>query len=78
MCVCVCVCVHSLFTLFHREMPDVCVCVCTLTVHPISQGDARSYNYVVVLSCPDTSEPDWPDLMRLAKIIPRVCHNVNR
>ncbi|XP_054713979.1 GMP synthase [glutamine-hydrolyzing]-like isoform X2 [Uloborus diversus] len=41
------------------------------------QGDQRSYSYVVGLS--SSSEiSDWEDLMTLAKIIPRVCHNVNR
>ncbi|KAK0082788.1 hypothetical protein PV325_009827 [Microctonus aethiopoides] len=44
------------------------------------QGDRRSYSYVVGLSCEDV-EPEnivWEDLMFLAKLIPRVCHNVNR
>ncbi|KAF0769512.1 GMP synthase [Aphis craccivora] len=41
------------------------------------QGDKRSYSYVVGISCTDP-EPIWEDLSYLARIIPRVCHNVNR
>ncbi|XP_046672222.1 GMP synthase [glutamine-hydrolyzing] isoform X2 [Homalodisca vitripennis] len=41
------------------------------------QGDCRSYSYVVGISC-DRKEPNWEDLMFLAHLIPRVCHNVNR
>ena len=40
------------------------------------QGDCRTYNYVAALS--SNSEPDWKEVMELAKIIPRICHNVNR
>ncbi|KAL1122107.1 hypothetical protein AAG570_003513 [Ranatra chinensis] len=50
------------------------------TVLPIRsvgvQGDCRSYSYVVGVSC--EKDPDWQDLVSLAKLIPRVCHNVNR
>ncbi|XP_014252727.1 GMP synthase [glutamine-hydrolyzing] isoform X2 [Cimex lectularius] len=50
------------------------------TVLPIRsvgvQGDTRSYSYVVGISC--EKEPDWQDLITLSKLIPRVCHNVNR
>ena len=44
------------------------------------QGDRRSYSYVVGLSNEDImSKPsNWQDLLFLAKLIPRVCHNVNR
>lgn len=41
------------------------------------QGDCRTYSYVVALSANKEPE-DWSNLMRLAKVIPRVCHNVNR
>ncbi|GIY84794.1 GMP synthase [Caerostris darwini] len=41
------------------------------------QGDQRTYSYVVGLST-DESITEWEDLMTVAKIIPRVCHNVNR
>ena len=40
------------------------------------QGDGRTYNYAVAISC--DREPDWADLGFLAKIIPKVCHNINR
>lgn len=40
------------------------------------QGDCRSYSYVAALS--GDSKPNWSNLMTLARIIPRVCHNVNR
>lgn len=40
------------------------------------QGDCRSYSYVVGIS--SEKDPDWDDMMFLAKLIPRVCHNINR
>lgn len=40
------------------------------------QGDKRTYSYVVGLST--SQEPNWQDLLFLAKIIPRILHNVNR
>lgn len=44
------------------------------------QGDRRSYSYVVGLSCENLSPEDviWDDMLFLAKLIPRVCHNINR
>ncbi|KAH7960956.1 hypothetical protein HPB49_025291 [Dermacentor silvarum] len=53
----------------------------TSTLLPIKsvgvQGDRRTYSYVVGLS--SSEEPsDWEDLMRLAKLIPKICHNINR
>ncbi|XP_032591943.1 GMP synthase [glutamine-hydrolyzing] [Drosophila grimshawi] len=41
------------------------------------QGDKRSYSYVVGLST-TSPEPNWADMLFLAKIIPRILHNVNR
>ncbi|KAH8263470.1 hypothetical protein KR044_009316 [Drosophila immigrans] len=41
------------------------------------QGDKRTYSYVVGLST-TSQEPNWSDLLFLAKIIPRILHNVNR
>lgn len=41
------------------------------------QGDARTYSYAVALST-EKYPPDWKDMHYLAKLIPRVCHNVNR
>ncbi|KAF2903167.1 hypothetical protein ILUMI_03025 [Ignelater luminosus] len=40
------------------------------------QGDCRSYSYVVGIS--SEKEPDWDDLMFLSRLIPRICHNINR
>lgn len=42
----------------------------------IFAGDRRSYSYVIGLST--TEEPDWQDLLFLAKLIPRILHNINR
>ncbi|KAL7305490.1 hypothetical protein TKK_0002227 [Trichogramma kaykai] len=44
------------------------------------QGDCRSYSYVVGLSSDENIlEPaEWDDLLFLSKLIPRICHNVNR
>lgn len=41
------------------------------------QGDGRTYSYVVALSS-ENYPPDWKDMQYLAKLIPRVCHNINR
>ncbi|KAK3795394.1 hypothetical protein RRG08_000705 [Elysia crispata] len=40
------------------------------------QGDSRTYSYVAALSSDET--PEWQDLIILAKIIPRICHSINR
>jgi GMP synthase (glutamine-hydrolysing) len=40
------------------------------------QGDGRTYSYVVSLSSNDN--PDWSSLIYMARIIPKVCHNINR
>merc|ERR1712001_480493 len=56
----------------------------TATLLPIRtvgvQGDGRTYSYAVGISC--TKEPsssnEWNDLMYFARLIPRVCHNINR
>jgi len=53
----------------------------TSTLLPIRsvgvQGDCRTYSYVVALS--SNEEPtNWHDMARLAKTIPRICHNINR
>lgn len=39
-------------------------------------GDKRSYNYVVGLS--SATMPNWNDMIFLAKLIPRILHNINR
>lgn len=63
---------------------SVGVQVCVWVVGPLllrcsslpTQGDCRTYNYVAALS--SDQEPCWPELMKLAKIIPRICHAINR
>ncbi|XP_076274979.1 GMP synthase burgundy isoform X2 [Rhynchophorus ferrugineus] len=40
------------------------------------QGDCRSYSYAVAVS--SEKEPDWSDIFFLARLMPRVCCNVNR
>jgi GMP synthase (glutamine-hydrolysing) len=41
------------------------------------QGDGRTYSWPCVLSG-GPSPPDWALLLEFAKLIPKVCHNVNR
>merc|ERR1712227_728628 len=41
------------------------------------QGDGRTYSYPCVLSG-GPSTPDWPLLLEFARLIPKVCHKVNR
>merc|ERR1712190_173173 len=40
------------------------------------QGDGRTYSYPCVLS--GSGKPNWPLLFEFARLIPKVCHNVNR
>jgi GMP synthase (glutamine-hydrolysing) len=40
------------------------------------QGDGRTYSYPCILSGEGT--PNWPLLFEFARLIPKVCHNVNR
>ncbi|CAL8147628.1 unnamed protein product [Orchesella dallaii] len=40
------------------------------------QGDKRSYSYVAAIS--SEGQPDWDELSFLARILPKVCHSVNR
>ncbi|XP_033113703.1 GMP synthase [glutamine-hydrolyzing]-like [Anneissia japonica] len=56
----------------HDEMSSVLLPIKSVGV----QGDGRTYSYVAGLSC--EGEPDWENLMQLAKMIPKVCHNINR
>eukprot|EP00931_Biecheleriopsis_adriatica_P057029 TRINITY_DN3381_c0_g2_i5.p1 TRINITY_DN3381_c0_g2~~TRINITY_DN3381_c0_g2_i5.p1 ORF type:complete len:686 (-),score=145.50 TRINITY_DN3381_c0_g2_i5:201-2258(-) len=41
------------------------------------QGDGRTYSYPCVLSG-GPSPPNWQLLLEFARLIPKVCHNVNR
>ena len=50
---------------------------CRSSVSVVLQGDCRSYNYVAALSSNEV-DIDWPDVMTLAKIIPKICQSVNR
>ncbi|CAG9767416.1 unnamed protein product [Ceutorhynchus assimilis] len=40
------------------------------------QGDRRTYSYAVGVS--SEHDPDWSDIAFLARLMPRVCRNVNR
>ena len=46
-------------------------------MHLFFQSDGRTYSYVAGLSSPQQSI-EWNVLLYFAKIIPRICHNVNR
>lgn len=55
----------------------------TATLLPIKtvgvQGDCRTYSYVAGLSSKgEAKDLDWNKIMILAKLIPRICHNINR
>lgn len=41
------------------------------------QGDDRTYSYVAALSS-GVTDFSWEDVMKLAKLIPRICHSINR
>jgi len=50
---------------------------CILPIQSVGvQGDGRTYNYAAALS--SDSAPNWENLFFLSKIIPRICHNINR
>lgn len=48
------------------------------------QGDGRSYKYLCALSCDNPHgteeffQPDWIELFGLAKLLPKIYHNINR
>eukprot|EP00124_Ichthyophonus_hoferi_P001272 Ihof_evm9s62 gene=Ihof_evmTU9s62 len=56
----------------------------TATILPIKtvgvQGDGRTYSYVCALSlnCANPTPEQWDGLFIYAKVIPRLCHNINR
>ena len=53
----------------------------TATLLPVRtvgvQGDGRTYSYVAAITS-EADEPDWQLLIKAAKVIPRMCHAVNR
>jgi len=53
-------------------------CASLLPIRTVGvQGDGRSYSYAVALSS-DQPQPCFASASALAKLIPKVCHNVNR
>ncbi|XP_065835881.1 GMP synthase [glutamine-hydrolyzing]-like [Oscarella lobularis] len=63
---------------FLAKISDDDICGHLLPIRSVGvQGDGRTYSYVAALSVAVAS-PDWSALIRLAKIIPRVVHRVNR
>ncbi|CAG0916137.1 unnamed protein product [Notodromas monacha] len=42
------------------------------------QGDCRSYSYCAALSCNEDKSVPWESALFLARMITKVCHNVNR
>lgn len=52
----------------------------TATLLPIRtvgvQGDCRTYSYAAGIS--SERDPDWDDMIFLARLIPRICQNINR
>eukprot|EP01063_Lacrimia_lanifica_P024232 TRINITY_DN32182_c0_g1_i1.p1 TRINITY_DN32182_c0_g1~~TRINITY_DN32182_c0_g1_i1.p1 ORF type:complete len:667 (+),score=341.87 TRINITY_DN32182_c0_g1_i1:72-2072(+) len=42
------------------------------------QGDGRTYSYLCALSSLEGQTPNWEVLMTFARVIPKVCHAVNR
>jgi GMP synthase (glutamine-hydrolysing) len=50
----------------------------TLPVRTVGvQGDGRTYSYAVAVSCA-AARPPWQALLDFAKLVPRLCHKVNR
>eukprot|EP00126_Sphaerothecum_destruens_P010200 Sdes_comp20689_c1_seq1m16225 len=64
-------------------LADICGKV-TSTLLPIKtvgvQGDGRTYSYVAALFCQEQNleKIPWNCLFQLAKLIPKLCHNINR
>lgn len=61
---------------FLDELAEFCATL--LPVRTVGvQGDGRTYSYVCAVTIPDGRQP-WKALLKLAKMIPRLCHCVNR
>ena len=65
--------VYRVFSCIYYISPKNCASITVI----MQQGDCRTYSYVAGLSS-DTKNPNWENLYTLARIIPRVCTNVNR
>lgn len=59
------------------RVKPICFTQNNLLLLCIMQGDCRTYSYCVALSS-DQTVVNWNDLLAYARIIPRICHNVNR
>ena len=59
------------------ELTQSGVSACILPFKTVGvQGDGRTYSYLCALS--SDNEPNWPLLMKFAKLIPKMCHAINR
>ena len=56
--------------------PQFHLCKYYFILSHVFAGDKRTYNYVVGLS--SDTQPNWQDMIFLAKLIPKILHNVNR
>eukprot|EP00040_Diaphanoeca_grandis_P039898 m.260530 g.260530 ORF g.260530 m.260530 type:complete len:666 (-) comp40042_c0_seq1:394-2391(-) len=53
-------------------------CATTLPVLTVGvQGDGRTYSYAVAVTC-EAKDTPWDALLKFAKLVPRICHKVNR
>jgi len=65
-----------------NELKDFDLSNLTATLLPVQtvgvQGDARTYKHLCAVSGYENGNINWKLLFLLAKIIPQICHNVNR
>eukprot|EP00049_Salpingoeca_infusionum_P022459 m.6880 g.6880 ORF g.6880 m.6880 type:complete len:654 (-) comp5201_c0_seq2:135-2096(-) len=64
---------HGGVEIHHKGLSSVLLPIRTVGV----QGDGRTYSYAACIFCSE-AKPDWRNLIELAKLVPQVCHNVNR
>ena len=62
----------DLSTLFNSNLSATILPFKTVGV----QGDGRTYSYLCALS--SSKQPNWKQLMLFARLIPKVCHAINR